>query len=92
MRKKIDTAKNVAENGLVNRGSILPSVDIKPDRNWASAIGDSTKPITKGPNGNFARSIRNPTTPNISITYTSKKLFETAKIPMMQNNRIADIK
>ena len=43
-----DIAKNVAAKGLVKSGSILPSVDIRPDRNCASAIGDKTKPITKG--------------------------------------------
>ena len=49
---------NASGNGRVTIGEKSPAVIISPLRNFSSASGARTKPITKGPSGMPARSIR----------------------------------
>ena len=84
-RRRI-TAKMVKKSGSgrVKIGLKSPAVIIKPLRSFSSASGARTNPITKGPKGILAHSIRKPITPKISITQTSKMVLFKAKEPMTQ--------
>ncbi len=71
-------------SGRVKIGLKSPAVIIKPLRSFSSASGARTNPITKGPKGILAHSIRKPITPKISITQTSNMVLFKAKEPMTQ--------